>query len=118
MRQETDALRVAKSMLPLIRSIARETRERKRAIRDLEAKLEALASRRGEPITEIRRVESDLFLHRREIERVEKELTRLGCKLDLDHPRRIVCSADGNEWSYDDRLDETGYRPDKTSPKA
>jgi len=104
--------------VPLIRSITREARDRTRAIRHLQAKVAELSSRPGEQTTEIRSVESELFLHRRELERVQKELARLGCSLDADHPQRIVCSADGDEWTYEEPLDETGFRPDHSSPKS
>jgi hypothetical protein len=111
MKPTPDTPREAQRMMPLIRSIAHETRERARAIRDLEAKLEDLSSRPGELTTEIRRAESELFLHRREVERIGKELAPLGCSLDADRPQRIVCSIGGRRWSYEQQLDETGYRP-------
>ena len=118
MKHETDALREAKRMVPLIRSIARETQDRARAIRRLEASLEDLSSRSEEPITEIRRVESELFLQRRELEHVRKELAGLGCRLEADRPLRIVCSGAGRPWSYEERLDETGYRHGRPGPKT
>jgi uncharacterized coiled-coil protein SlyX len=117
MMHETAILRRTKSMLPLIRSITREARDRTQAIRSLEAKLAELSSRPGEQTPQIRPVESELFSHRREIERVQKELARLGCSLDADHPERIVCSAEGNEWTYEDELDETDFRPDHSDSK-
>jgi chromosome segregation ATPase len=118
MTNETAILQRAKRMVPLMHSITREARDRTRAIRHLEAKLKELSSRRGEQTAEIRPVESELFFHRREIERVQKELARLGCSLDVDHPERIVCSADGDEWIYEEPLDETGFRPEHSEPKS
>ena len=118
MKHETETLRESDRRTPLIRSIARETRDRALAIRQLEASMKDLSAGPGEPITEIRRVEVELFQHRRELESVQKELARLGCSLDADHPQRIVCSADGDKWSYEERLDETGFRPGQPSPKS
>jgi hypothetical protein len=118
MKNQTDVLQKAKLMMPLIRSITSEARDRALAIRRLEARHEELSSRPGEHTAEIRPVEVELFFHRREIERVQKELARLGCSLDAEHPNRIVCSADGDEWSYEERLDETGFRPDRSGSKS
>ena len=118
MKHETGTLREARRMLPLISSIARETRDRTDAIRRLEARLEELSTHRDEPITEIRQAESDLFLQRREFEHVEKELARLGCRVDAERPLRIVCSLAGRPWSYEERLDETGYRQGRPVPKT
>jgi hypothetical protein len=118
MTNETAILQRAKRMVPLIHSITMEARDRTRAIRHLEEKVAELSARPGEQTAEIRSVEAELFLHRRELERVQKELARLGCSLDAEHPERIVCSADGSEWTYEQPLDETGFRPDHSSPKT
>jgi hypothetical protein len=117
MMHEPAILQRAKRMVPLIHSITSEARDRTRAIRRLEAKLTELSSRHGEQTAETRPVESELFFHRREIERVQKELAHLGCSLDTDHPQRIVCSADGSEWTYEAPLDETGFNLDHSDPK-
>ncbi|MFN0009334.1 MAG: hypothetical protein ACKVXR_15630 [Planctomycetota bacterium] len=116
MKNETEVLRKAKGMAPLIRSIAREARERSGEIQRLQAELEKLLQGSGEPVHEIRRVESELFRQRRGIEQVQVELARIGCSLDLEHPERIVCSMDDNAVTFEERLDETGYRPDRASP--
>jgi chromosome segregation ATPase len=97
-------------MTSLMRSIAEEARDRSREIQRLEAELEQLLSGPGEPTHEIRRVEDELFGHRREIEQVQKELSRLGRSLDAEHPERIVCSIDDKEVSFEPRLDETEFR--------
>jgi len=118
MKRETEILRKAKDMLPYIRSIGREARERSSEVQRLEAELERLRSGPGELVREIRSVEEELFHHRREMERVGKELTRIGCILDVDHPGRIVFSMADNEVSFEPRLDETGYRPGRSEPKT
>lgn len=117
MKQETEVLRKAEGMAPLIRSIASEVRERSHEVQRLEAELVALLEGAGEPIHEIRRVESELFRQRRGIEQVRVELARLGCSLDADHPDRIVCSMADDEVSFEERLDETGYFPDRSGPR-
>ena len=117
MKKENEVLRKAQSMAPLIRSIAREALDRSGAIDRLEGELRRLLESPGEPIHEIRRVESELFRQRRGIEGVQAELARLGCSLDIDDPERIVCSLDDHEVAFEERLDETGFRPDRSSPR-
>ena len=107
MKQETLILRSAEKMTPLIRSIAKEVEDRSREIERLESELEQLSARTGDRMLEVRRVEEDLFLHRRGMERIEKELARLGCRLDEDHPERIVCSIADGEATFAPREDET-----------
>ena len=116
MKHETEVLRKARDMAPLIRSIAREARERAGEIKRLQGELEKLLEGSGEPIHEIRRVESELFRQRRGIEQVQAELARLGCSLDAEHPERIVCAMDNDAVTFEERLDETGYRPGRSSP--
>lgn len=118
MKHETEILREAERMAPLMRSIAREIQVRNGEIVRLESDLGKLLTSPGEPIHEIRRVESELFGHRRELEGVQAELARLGCSLDAAHPGRILCTRDDSEVSFEDHLDETGYRPDRSSPNA
>jgi len=114
MKQDAEILRRANVMAPLIRSIAREAADRHREIRRLEAELAKLLSAPGEPVHDLRRVESELFGHRRAVERIQKELGHIGCSLDAEHPDRVVCSLDDREVSFEERLDETGYRPDRS----
>jgi hypothetical protein len=118
MKHETEILQQAERMAPLMRSIAREALARNIETGRLESALRKLLAAPGEPIHEIRRVESELFQHRRELEAVQKELARLGCSLDPTHPGRILCARDDSEVSFEERLDETGYRSDRSSPQA
>jgi hypothetical protein len=85
----------ASALLPLLRSITAEIRERSETIDLLELELQELGDslrareRRGE-------VEADLSIQRREIRVVRRELERLGCALDQDHPLRVLIpGADG-----------------------
>jgi hypothetical protein len=118
MKPQAKTLRRAECIAPLIRSIAGEVKERLLAMRQLDASLKELSAHRREPVNEIRLVEAELYLHRRELERVQKELAHLGCHLDPEHPERIVCSADGGQWIYEEHLDKTGYRPERPGLKA
>jgi len=118
MKHETEILQEAERMAPLMRSIVREVQARNIEIGRLESALAKLLAAPGEPTHEIRSVESELFQHRRELEGVQKELARLGCSLDAAHPGRILCARNDREVSFEERLDETGYRPDRSSPHA
>jgi len=118
MKHETESMLKAQRMVPLIRSIAREAHDRYGEIKRLEVELQGLLSGPGEPVHEIRRVESELFRQRRGIEQVQVELERMGCSLDPSNPDRIVCSTADEEVSFEERLDETGYRRDRPSPTA
>ena len=118
MKHPTEILRGTERMAPLIRSIAREVRARNSEIVRLETALRSLLTAPGEPIHEIRRIESELFRHRRELEGVQKELDGLGCFLDAAHPGRILCAKDDGEVAFEERLDETGYRASGSDPLA
>jgi len=118
MKHETESMLKAQRMVPLIRSVAREARDRSSEIQRLEAELQGLLRGPGERVHEIRSVESELFRHRRGIAQVQSELERIGCSLDADNPDRIVCSMADEEVTFEERLDETGYRRDRPSPTA
>ena len=118
MKHQTEVLREAERMAPLIRSIAREVQARNSEIVRLESVLGSLLTAPGEPIHEIRHIESELFQHRREVEGVQKELARLGCFLDVAHPGRIRCAKDDSEVAFEERLDETGFHRNESNPHA
>jgi hypothetical protein len=92
-------------MVPLVKSIVRELQERRRSVRNLERRLEAFASTRSVHDGDIRNLQAELAIHRRELRRCEKELAGLGCTLDVEH--RIV-GPDAQELSG---LDDTLFRP-------
>lgn len=95
----------ASALLPLLRSITAEIRERSESIDALELELQGLGHARRE---RVRRgeVEADLSIQRRELRVVRRELERLGCSLDEDHPLRVLipgADADhGYAWTPDD----------------
>ena len=85
----------ASALLPLLRSITAEIRERSEAIDALVLELQGLGhtrrarDRRGA-------IEADRSVQRRELRVARRELERLGCSLDEDHPLRVLIpGADG-----------------------
>jgi hypothetical protein len=99
----------AEKIVPLVRAIGREMRERTFAIAELEEREAALAPHRSAHLDELRRIESELSTHRRELRRVERELAELGCNLDADHPLRILIPSDGGAIAYEGQLDGTRF---------
>ncbi len=99
----------ASALLPLLRSITAEIRERSEAAEALGREIADLGtsrkarSRRGD-------LEADLSVQRRELRVARRELERLGCTLDQDHPLRVLIPGeDGNHgfaWNpRDERLE-------------
>lgn len=99
----------AERLLPLLRSIGREIRERSDAIDTLEERLATFSDARDEHREQITRMESELSLHRREQRRVERELAELGCNLDADHPLRILIPGKGETFAWEGPLDQTSF---------
>jgi len=70
--------RASDRVAPFLRSIAVEIEERTRAIRGLEARIDALARKRRSNLGEIGRIEAELSVQRRELRMATEELQRLG----------------------------------------
>jgi hypothetical protein len=81
----------AEKLVPLLRSIGREIRERGAAIRLLEAELA------GERTGDDPAVEARLATERRGLRLALRELARLGCVLDELHPFRILIPGKDGE---------------------
>jgi hypothetical protein len=107
----------ASALLPLLRSITAEIRERSEAIDELELELQDLGDtrvereRRGD-------VEAALSVERRELRVVRRELSHLGCALDQDHPLRVLIPGvdgaldHGFAWSpLDEKLESLVLLP-------
>ena len=109
MNSQTNARGSAAGLLPMLRSIGREMKERNRAIEALDARLAALATTADAHRDEINSIESELSSHRRELRRVEKELKQLGCDIDESNPLRILVPSDEGSWAYEGGLDDTNY---------
>lgn len=88
MRKTYDAAR-AEALIPLLRSITREIQEREEAIDRLMAHAHALELRTGRE-RERSDVEARVAVHKREHRLAMRELERLGCVLDQDHPLRVL----------------------------
>jgi chromosome segregation ATPase len=108
MKRTAHDRRDAERILPLLRSIGAEIRERSAAIDALEERLSNFSGARDENRERIRALESELALHRRELRRTERELNELGCNLDADHPLRILIPGKGGTYAYE-RLDKTAF---------
>ena len=95
----------AERLLPILRSIAREIGERSRAIERLESALASATTRPRGADVRARAVSAELAHQRRELRFAQRELARLGCALDEDHPLRIRIPgedgtlAGGYTWS-------------------
>ena len=109
MSTKHNAMNEAERFLPLLRSIGREIRERGRAIDSLEERLTVLSEDREQQHVAIAQVESELSTQRREMRRVERELTDLGWRRDADHPLRIRIPGRSGSFTYEGQLDKTRF---------
>jgi len=82
----------AERLIPLLRALGREIRERSDAINEAERAIRAL--RRSDLATRERRIREGFLLaeistHKRELRQVNRELTRLGCLVDESDPSTV-----------------------------
>jgi len=94
----------AERMMPLVRSIGREIKDRTRAIQALEYRR---AVSGGELAGSF---DAELSMHRRELRQVTKELDRLGLSVDESDPLRILIPGASGSWACEG-LDDTRFRP-------
>jgi hypothetical protein len=99
----------AEQLLPLLVSIGREIKNRMRTINDLEAKLgqKRVSSRASE---EKLAEQAELAVHKRELRKTLRELEELGCKLDDDHPLRILIPGFAGPMAFEGSLERTAFR--------
>lgn len=92
MKRHTYNTTSVQRLLPLLRSISTELRERSDAIEDLDQRLLELQSKGGrrKKSNELLNAEATLAHHRRELRLAQGELGKLGCVQDQDHPLRIL----------------------------
>jgi hypothetical protein len=102
MKQNIKSHAEAERLLPLLRAIGTEMKERGAAIRALEARIADLARNPALHRGEISVLESELSLHRRELRGVEKEMGRLGCTIDEANPNRILVAGASVSLSIED----------------
>lgn len=115
MKRPANDRRDAERIVPLLRSIGDEIRERSALIDMLEDRLAGFSSTREDSRVEIANIESELSLHRRELRRTERELNELGCGLDADHPLRILIPAKSGTYAYE-RLEKSAFYRRATNP--
>ncbi|MCE9595527.1 MAG: hypothetical protein K8S98_15170 [Planctomycetes bacterium] len=100
----------AERLLPLLRAIRRELRDRTYEATRLEDLRDALRPTQQAHAADLNLLESDLSTQLRELRRTEKELTDLGCRLDQDRPLRIVVPSDQGDLAVDGDLAKTTLR--------
>ena len=88
----------AGSLVPMLRSITTEMLDRTRTIEELEGRLDRIArtmdrSARAE-------IEGQLAGQRRDLRLAKRELERLGCALDTDHPLRVLIPGTDGELDH------------------
>jgi len=79
--------RAAERLIPLLRNIQKEIRERSDAIRRAYVRIKGLGNTRRSAEAAFR---AEISSHKREIRLARKELTRLGCLLDEASPHRVL----------------------------
>ncbi|MCH2106327.1 MAG: DUF2203 family protein, partial [Planctomycetes bacterium] len=79
----------ADELIPLLRSIQREVRERRDEILRLENTTRVF-KRRAKDHPRLASIQAELMTHRRELRMSERELDRLGCALDGERPFRVL----------------------------
>ena len=97
----------AERLMPLLRAIRRELRERTLKTAELESRLTDLSEDRQANAKQIQRLESELSTQLRETRRVEKELGELGCTVDEDRPLRILIPSEDGQLACDGDLAKT-----------
>jgi hypothetical protein len=95
----------ADRLIPLLRSVQRELRERGEAVRRLEQR-QRRTPREQRSAPEYAALAAHLATHKLEIRLAKKELERLGCLCDDQHPHRILIPGATGEltfsWSFGD----------------
>jgi hypothetical protein len=109
MKSRIYALQEAERIVPLLRSIGREIQARRRESGEIQKRIETLRAHPPRTAPEAASLESELATHLREIRAAEKELERLGCRLDEEHPLRILIPSLNGDWAFDGSLDDTRF---------
>ena len=122
MKQRTYALKEAERIVPLLRSIGREIKARRRAADEMQKHLDELRTepRAGGGADSAGHLEAQIAIHRREVRNAEVELERLGCRLDQEHPLRILIPSPTGDWAFDGHLEDTRFYVSRSdgSPSA
>ena len=108
----------AERIVPLLRSIGREIRSRRRVVEDIRKHIDSVrAVARPESLV-VANLEAQLATHLREIRSSEQELERLGCRLDTRHPLRILIPSSEGDLAFDGHLDDTRFYAAPKSGRA
>jgi hypothetical protein len=100
----------AEQILPLLVSIGRELKNRMRSIDEIEEKLAKSRPSTSANDEEKQKNVAELAVHKRELRKTLKELEQLGCKLDADHPLRILIPGLNGPMAFEGSLDKTMFR--------
>lgn len=111
MKQRTYALKEAERIVPLLRSIGREIKARRHAADEMQKHLDTLRTgpRADGGAHSADHLEAQIAIHRREMRNAECELERLGCRLDQEHPLRILIPSPNGDWAFDGHLEDTRF---------
>ena len=109
MKTDTRRPGTTAQLVPLLRSIAGEISDRNQRMADLEARSAQLAGEPDGARDELHLVQSELALHTRELRRAEKELARLGWRLDPDDALRLMRANSGGAAGLSRRPEDTGF---------
>jgi hypothetical protein len=102
----------AEALIPLLRSITNEIQEREEAIDRGTARLCVAGSTMSAAERSV--IEAGLSVHKHALRLALRELERLGCALDLDHPLRVLIPSNRRDagdrfaWSPEDRTIQVG----------
>ena len=111
MKNQVYAEPEAEKILPLLVSIGREIKNRMRSIDELQEQMLARARpSTSEKTEEKTRLVAQLAVQKRELHASLKELERLGCKLDADHPLRILIPGLNGPIAFEGSLEKTSFR--------
>jgi hypothetical protein len=111
MTRPASQVQVPDALSPLLSSIQREITERTLLLRASEERLAAFSSTRQFHPAEFARVQSEISLQRRELRRIESELSRLGIRFDAEDPRPIVAVPASFGSAPSLSLEDSGFRP-------
>lgn len=110
MKKQVYAEPQAEKLLPLLVSIGREVKNRIRAIDELEQKLQQYGPANPARDPAATETIAQLAMHKRELRSALKELERLGCDLDEDHPLRILIPGLNGPMAFEGSLEKTQFR--------
>lgn len=100
----------AEKLVPLLVSIGREVKNRIRAIDAIEQELSKYGPTRPAKDGQAAELHAQLSTHKRELRLALKELERLGCELDADHPLRILIPGLNGAMAFEGSLEKTQFR--------